>query len=86
MHSGGASAGQLDAVMGTNLYPTTLWRPGQIVADTHDVYADADVAVGQVLRIHLGVGDEIEPLLPVTGPQAWASGDVADIGQVQVGR
>jgi Dolichyl-phosphate-mannose-protein mannosyltransferase len=86
MHAGGASAGQLDAVMGTNLYPTTLWRPGQIVADTHDVHADADVTEGQVLRIHLGVGDEIEPLLPVTGPQAWASGDVADVGQVQVRR
>jgi len=86
MHPGGASAGQLDAMLGTHLYPTTLWKPGQIIADTHDVHADADVTLGEMLRVHLGVGDEIEPLLPVTGPQAWVSGDVADVGQVQVGR
>jgi hypothetical protein len=32
----------------------------------------------------MGVGDKVEPLLPVTGPQAWSSGDVADVGPVQV--
>jgi hypothetical protein len=86
MRSDGGSAGQLDAMMGTHLYPTTLWRPGQIVVDTHDVRADADLPVGEMLRIHLGVGDEVEPLLLVTGRNAWTSGDVADVGQVQVRR
>ena len=86
MRSDGGSAGQLDAMMGTHLYPTTLWRPGQIVVDTHDVRADADLPVGEMLRIHLGVGDEVEPLLLVAGRNAWTSGDVADVGQVQVRR
>jgi hypothetical protein len=84
MRPEGQSAGQLDATLGTNLYPTTLWRAGQIIVDTHDVRADADLAGPLVLRVHLGVGDKVEPLLPVTGPQAWSSGDVADVGPVQV--
>jgi len=86
MRPNGASAGQLDAMLGTHLYPTTLWRQGQIVVDTHDVRADTDLLVGETLHIHLGVGDEVEPLLLVTGRQAWTSGDVADVGQVQVQR
>jgi len=86
MRPDGNSAGQLDATLGTHLYPTTLWRPGEIVVDTHDVRADADVPSSLMLHIHLGVGDEVEPLLPVTGPLAWSSGDVADVGQVQVKR
>lgn len=86
MRPDGSSAGQFDAAMGTHLYPTTLWHPGQIVADSHDVRADADLPTGEALRIHLGVGDELETLLPVTGRNVWASGDVADVGQVQVGR
>jgi hypothetical protein len=84
MRPEGQSAGQLDATLGTNLYPTTLWRAGQIIVDAHDVRADADLAGPLVLRVHLGVGDKVEPLLPVTGPQAWSSGDVADVGPVQV--
>jgi 4-amino-4-deoxy-L-arabinose transferase-like glycosyltransferase len=86
MRPDGDSAGQLDARLGTNLYPTTLWRPGQIIVDTHDVRADADLLVPLALHVQLGVGDEVEPLLPVTGPLAWTSGDVADVGQVQVKR
>ncbi len=86
MRPDGASAGQLDATLGTQLYPTTLWRQGQIVVDTHDVRADTDLVAGETLNIHLGVGDEVEPLLLVTGRQAWTSGDVADVGQVQVQR
>jgi len=86
MRPDGSSAGQLDARLGTNLYPTTLWRPGQIVMDTHDVRADADLSAPLTLRLHLGVGDEIEPLLPVTGNLAWTSGDAADVGSVQVSR
>jgi hypothetical protein len=86
MRPDGNSAGQLDARLGTNLYPTTLWRPGQIIVDTHDVRADADLSVPLTLRVHLGVGDEVEPLLPVTGDMAWQSGDVAEVGQVQVRR
>ena len=86
MRPDGNSAGQLDATLGTNLYPTTLWRPGQIIVDTHDVRADADLSVPLTLRVHLGVGDEVEPLLPVTGDMAWQSGDVAEVGQVQVRR
>ena len=31
MRPDGSSAGQLDATLGTNLYPTTLWRSGQII-------------------------------------------------------
>jgi len=50
------------------------------------VRADADLPVGEMLRIHLGVGDEVEPLLLVTGRNTWTSGDVADVGQVQVRR
>jgi hypothetical protein len=86
MHPDGNSAGQLDARLGTNLYPTTLWRSGQIIVDAHDVRADADLPAPLALRVHLGVGDAADPLLPVTGPQAWSSGDVADVGQVQVKR
>jgi hypothetical protein len=86
MRPDGNSAGQLDARLGTNLYPTTLWRPGQIIVDAHDVRADADLSVPLTLRVHLGVGDEAEPLLPVTGDMAWQSGDVAEVGQVQVRR
>jgi hypothetical protein len=86
MRPDGNSAGQLDATLGTNLYPTTLWRSGQIIVDAHDVRADADLPVPLVLRVHFGVGDATEPLLPVTGPQAWSSGDVAQVGQVQVRR
>jgi hypothetical protein len=86
MRPDGNSAGQLDATLGTNLYPTTLWRPGQIIVDTHDVHADADLSVPLTLRVHLGAGDQVEPLLPVTGDMAWQSGDVAEVGQVQVRR
>jgi hypothetical protein len=86
MRPDGSSAGQLDTTLGTNLYPTTLWRPGQIVLDAHDVRADADLAVPLALRVHVGVGDAADPLLPVTGPQAWSSGDVAELGLVQVTR
>jgi len=86
MRPDGNSAGQLDATLGTSLYPTTLWRPGQIIVDTHNVRADADLPVPLALRVHLGVGDEIEPLLQVTGDMAWQSGDVADVGPVQVRR
>jgi len=86
MRPDGNSAGQLDARLGTNLYPTTLWRPGQIIVDAHDVRADADLSEPLTLRVHLGVGDEVEPLLPVTGDMAWQSGDVAEVGQVQVRR
>jgi hypothetical protein len=86
MRPDGNSAGQLDATLGTSLYPTTLWRPGQIIVDTHNVHADADLPVPLTLRVHLGVGDEIEPLLQVTGDMAWESGDVAEAGQVQVVR
>jgi len=86
MRPEGNSAGQLDTMLGTNLYPTTLWQPGQIVVDTHYVRADADLPAFAMLRVHIGVGDEVEPLLPVSGPQAWSSGDVADVGQVQVMR
>jgi hypothetical protein len=86
MRPDGSSAGQLDTTLGTNLYPTRLWRPGQIILDAHDVRADADLPVTLALRVHVGVGDAADPLLLVTGPQAWSSGDVADIGQVQVTR
>jgi 4-amino-4-deoxy-L-arabinose transferase-like glycosyltransferase len=86
MRPDGNSAGQLDARLGTNLYPTTLWHPGQIIVDAHDVRADADLSESLTLRVHLGVGDEVEPLLPVTGDMAWQSGDVAEVGQVQVRR
>jgi hypothetical protein len=86
MRPDGGSAGQLDAKLGTNLYPTTLWRPGQIVVDAHDVRADVDLTSPMTLSVHLGVGDEVKPLLPVTGRQAWATGDVADVGQVEVRR
>jgi 4-amino-4-deoxy-L-arabinose transferase-like glycosyltransferase len=86
MRPDGNSAGQLDTTLGTNLYPTTLWQAGQIIVDTHNVRADADLAVPLTLRVHLGVGDETEPLVPVTGPRAWSSGDVAEVGQVQVRR
>ena len=86
MRPDGQSAGQLDATLGTHLYPTTLWRTGQIIVDAHDVRADANLPVPLALRVHLGVGDEVEPLLPVTGLQAWSSGDVADVGQVRVTR
>jgi len=86
MRPNGDSGGQLDARLGTNLYPTTLWRPGQIVADTHNVRADADLPTSLMMRVHLGVGDQVEPLLPVTGKLAWTTGDVADVGQVQVKR
>jgi hypothetical protein len=86
MRPDGNSAGQLEATLGTNLYPTTLWRPGQIIADTHEVRADADLSSQMTLRIHLGVGDEVNPLLPVTGDQTWTSGDVAEVGQLQVRR
>jgi len=86
MRPDGDSAGQLDATLGTSLYPTTLWRQGQIVMDEHNVRADADLPVPLMLRVHLGVGDEIEPLLQVTGDMAWQSGDVAEVGQVQVVR
>lgn len=86
MRPNGASGGQLDARLGTHLYPTTLWRPGQIVVDTHVVRADADLPAPLTMHVHLGVGDELEPLLPVTGESAWATGDVADVGQVQVKR
>jgi hypothetical protein len=84
MRPDGTSAGQLDARLGTNLYPTTLWPAGQIVLDTHQVRADADLHPPLVLHLQLGVGDETTPLLPVTGPLAWTTGDVADVGQVQV--
>ncbi len=86
MRPDGQSAGQLDAMLGTNLYPATLWQPGQMIADTHDIRADADLPVGLALHVHIGVGDEIEPLLPVTGRMAWPTGDVADAGQVKVTR
>jgi 4-amino-4-deoxy-L-arabinose transferase-like glycosyltransferase len=86
MRPDGNSAGQLDATLGTNLYPTTLWRPGQIIVDTHDVRADADLPLGMELRVHLGVGDELNPLLAVFGYLAWDSGDVAEVGRVQVVR
>jgi hypothetical protein len=86
MRPDGSSAGQLDARLGTNLYPTTLWRPGQIVVDSHDVRADADLPASMLLHVQLGVGDAADPLLPVTGLQAWSSGDVADVGQVLVRR
>jgi hypothetical protein len=86
MRADGNSAGQLDARLGTNLYPTTLWHPGQIIVDAHDVRANADLSELLTLRVHLGVGDEVEPLLPVTGDMAWQSGDVADVGPVQVRR
>ncbi len=86
MRPDGNSAGQLDATLGTNLYPTTLWRPGQIIVDTHNVRADADLPVPLTLRVHLGVGDQVDPLLPVTGDMAWQSDDVAEVGQVQVKR
>ena len=86
MRPDGTSGGQLDAMLGTPLYPTTLWRPGQIVVDTHNVRVDSDLTGRQVLRIHIGVGDELEPLLSVTGADAGATGDVADIGQVWVVR
>ncbi len=86
MRPDGNSAGQLDATLGTNLYPTTLWRPGQVIVDTHDVRADADLPLGMELRVHLGVGDELNPLLAVFGYLAWQSGDVAEVGQVQVVR
>jgi 4-amino-4-deoxy-L-arabinose transferase-like glycosyltransferase len=86
MRADGSSAGQLDATLGTNLYPTMLWRPGQIIVDAHDVRADADLSGPLTLRVHLGVGDEVEPLLPVMGAMAWQSGDVAEVGQVQVRR
>jgi hypothetical protein len=86
MRPDGNSAGQVEAILGTNLYPTTLWRPGQIIVDTHAVRPDADLPALLILRVHLGVGDQVEPLLPVTGIFAWTSGDVADVGQVQVRR
>jgi hypothetical protein len=78
------SAGQVHAVLGASLYPTTLWRPGQIVVDSHLVRADADLAAGTLLEVHLGVEDERGPLLPVTGPAAWSTGDVAQVKQIQV--
>ena len=86
MRPDGNSAGQLDARLGTSLYPTTLWRPGQIIVDTHNVRADADLPLGMELRVHLGVGDEINPLLAVSGYLRGASGDVADVEEVQVQR
>jgi hypothetical protein len=86
MRPDGSSAGQLDAMLGTNLYPTTLWRPGQIIVDVHEVRADADLSPRMTLRVHLGVGDEVTPLLPVSGDRVWATGDVAEVGQVQVSR
>jgi hypothetical protein len=86
MRPDGSSAGQLDSTLGTNLYPTTLWRSGQVIVDAHDVRADADLPAPLALRVHVGVGDAADPLLPVTGPQAWSSGDVAELGHVRVTR
>jgi hypothetical protein len=54
--------------------------------DVHVVRTDSDLSPQETLRVHLGVGDEIDPLLPVTGPSAWTSGDVAEAGQIQVWR
>jgi len=81
-----SSAGQLHAVMGTSLYPTSLWRPGQTVVDTHVVRVDADLPAMMMLDVQLGVGNELQPLLPVTGTAAWSTGDVAQVGQVQARR
>ncbi|MBN1889219.1 MAG: glycosyltransferase family 39 protein [Thermoflexales bacterium] len=80
----GQSGGQAHFTLGSSLYPTTLWLPGQIVVDEHTVRADSTLPSGTEVSLQLGVGDEITPLLAVEGTNAWFSGDVAELAVLEV--
>ncbi len=84
LRADGQSGGQAHFTLGTSLYPTTLWLPGEIVVDEHSVLADSSLQVGTTLHLQVGVGDETTPLLPVAGSAAWFTGDVADLGEIKV--
>ena len=50
-------AGQLDTYHGSGMYPTTLWRPGEIIADTVYVPLDRKVDVPSMIQFHVGMYD-----------------------------
>ncbi len=80
----GQSGGQAHFTLGSSLYPTTLWLPGQIVVDEHTVQADSSLQSGTRVALQLGVGNEMTPLLGVEGTNAWFSGDVAELTEIEV--
>ena len=50
-------AGQLDTYHGSGMYPTTLWRPGEIIADTVHVPLDRKVDIPNMIQFQVGVYD-----------------------------
>lgn len=67
----GALLAQRDSEPGGNLKPTTIWQPGEVVADNHGILLSADFPPGRYTLL-LGLYDIAEPLarLPVGSPQA----------------
>jgi hypothetical protein len=81
----GQSGGQIHVILGTSVYPTSLWLPGEIIVDEHSVPADPSLQPRAKLDLQLGMSDEgTGTLLPVEGDLAWFTGDVADLGQLEV--
>ncbi len=67
----GVPLAQRDSEPGGNLKPTTIWQPGEVIADNHGILLAADFPPGRYTLL-LGLYDIAEPLarLPVGSPQA----------------
>ena len=66
----GALLGQRDSYPGLGNYPTSLWRPGEVVKDTYDVLIKPDAPAPVVARIEVGLYTFADKaLLPARDPQ-----------------
>jgi hypothetical protein len=52
---GGAKVGQRDTYPGLGLYPTSFWRPGQVVADTVPIPVTENAIAPSQLRLDVGL-------------------------------
>jgi hypothetical protein len=59
-----AVVGQVNTYPGLGAWPTTLLRPGDVVADTYYVPVAADAAAPSLLRVHVGLYRYDEPGRP----------------------
>ena len=50
-------AGQLDTHHGSGMYPTTLWRPGEIIADTVYVPTLRQTETPSMMQFYVGMYD-----------------------------
>ncbi len=77
--------GQRDSYPGTGTYPTSLWRPGQIIADMYRVPVSEAAIAPAALRIEVGLYDRKSGWqLPATDPRGVAIGTSPVIARVRL--